>query len=41
MAEGGGGAEYDEVFAQVRNVTWLALFLVALAANFMVAKPFA
>jgi len=41
LAEGGGGAEYDEVSAQVRNVTWLALFLVALAAYFMVAKPFA
>jgi uncharacterized membrane protein len=35
----GGGAEYTRVFSQVRNVTYVALALVAIAAYMMVTKP--
>jgi len=35
----GGGAEYTRVFGQVRNVTYVALALVAIAAYMMVTKP--
>ena len=38
LAAGGGGQEYTTLFAQVRNVTWVALALVALAAFMMVTK---
>jgi hypothetical protein len=41
LAQAGDAAEYERVFAQVRNVTWVAVGLVAIAAYFMVAKPFA
>jgi uncharacterized membrane protein len=41
LAQSGDAAEYDRVFTQVRNVTWVALGLVLIAAYFMVAKPFA
>jgi uncharacterized membrane protein len=38
LAAGGGGAEYTQLFAQVRNVTYVALALVAIAAYMMVTK---
>src|SRR4051812_33751091 len=38
LASQGGGAEYTRLFAQVRNVTWVALALVAIAAYMMVTK---
>src|SRR3954453_23712339 len=38
LAAGGGGAEYTRLFAQVRNVTYVALALVAIAAYMMVTK---
>jgi uncharacterized membrane protein len=41
LAQAGDSAEYERVFAQVRNVTWVAVGLVAIAAYMMVAKPFA
>src|SRR3954454_6313203 len=38
LSAGGGGQEYTRVFAQVRNVTYVALALVAIAAYMMVTK---
>jgi uncharacterized membrane protein len=38
LAAGGGGQEYTQLFAQVRNVTYVALALVAIAAFMMVTK---
>ena len=41
LAQQGGGREYTELLTQVRNVGYAAVTLVAIAAYFMVAKPFA
>jgi uncharacterized membrane protein len=38
LAAAGGGAEYTRLFAQVRNVTYVALALVLIAAYMMVTK---
>jgi uncharacterized membrane protein len=38
LSAGGGGQEYTQLFAQVRNVTYFALALVAIAAYMMVTK---
>jgi len=38
LAQQGGGQEYTRLFTQVRNVTYVALALVALAAYFMTTK---
>jgi uncharacterized membrane protein len=38
LAAAGGGAEYTRLFAQVRNVTYVMLALVAIAAYMMVTK---
>jgi hypothetical protein len=38
LADGGGGAEYERLFVQVRNVAYLAMLLVLVAAFFMVTK---
>ena len=38
LADGGGGAEYESLFAQVRIVSYSAMVLVLVAAFFMVTK---
>ncbi|HEY3020398.1 MAG TPA: DUF2269 family protein [Solirubrobacteraceae bacterium] len=38
LAAAGGGPEYERIFAQVRNVGYVALTLVAIAAYMMVTK---
>ena len=38
LADGGGGAEYESLFAQVRVVSYTAMALVLVAAFFMVTK---
>jgi uncharacterized membrane protein len=38
LSAAGGGAEYTQLFAQVRNVTYVVLALVAIAAYMMVTK---
>jgi hypothetical protein len=38
LSASGGGTEYTQLFAQVRNVTYVALALVAIAAYMMVTK---
>jgi hypothetical protein len=38
LADVGGGAEYERLFVQVRNVAYLAMLLVLVAAFFMVTK---
>jgi hypothetical protein len=38
LAAAGGGAEYDRLFVQVRNVSYGSMFLVLVAAFFMVTK---
>src|SRR3954447_19833868 len=38
LSAAGGGPEYTRVFTQVRNVTYVALALVAIAAYMMVTK---
>ena len=38
LAAAGGGQEYTTLFAQVRNVTYVALALVLIAAYMMVTK---
>src|SRR4051812_9494911 len=38
LADGGGGAEYEGLFTQVRNVGYVAMVLVLVAAFFMVTK---
>ena len=34
----GGGADYERLFVQVRNVAYLAMLMVLVAAFFMVTK---
>src|SRR5690242_6427785 len=36
LADAGGGAEYERLFVQVRNVAYLAMLMVLVAAFFMV-----
>src|SRR3954471_11385446 len=38
LSAAGGGPEYTQLFSQVRNVTFVALALVAIAAYMMVTK---
>ena len=38
LAKAGGGAEYERLFAQVRNVAYLSMLLILVAAFFMVTK---
>jgi hypothetical protein len=38
LSAAGGGAEYTKLFAQVRNVTYVAIALVLIAAYMMVTK---
>jgi hypothetical protein len=38
LADAGGGAEYDRLFAQVRNVSYGAMLSILVAAFFMVTK---
>jgi hypothetical protein len=38
LADAGGGPEYDRLFGEVRNVSYVAMFLVLVAAFFMVTK---
>jgi len=38
LSAGGGGQEYTRLYTQVRNVTYVALALVAIAAYMMVTK---
>ena len=38
LADAGGGAEYERLFVQVRNVGYLGLLLILVAAFFMVTK---
>jgi uncharacterized membrane protein len=38
LSAGGGGQEYTRLYTQVRNVTYAALALVAIAAYMMVTK---
>ena len=38
LAGSGGGAEYERIFAQVRNVGYLSMVLILVAAFFMVTK---
>ena len=38
LSAAGGGQEYTRIYAQVRNVTYVALALVAIAAYMMVTK---
>ena len=38
LATEGGGAEYERILVQVRNVTYVAIALVLIAAYMMVTK---
>jgi uncharacterized membrane protein len=38
LSASGGGAEYTKLFTQVRNVTYVALALIAIAAYMMVTR---